>query len=214
MELLFGRSDMEKLTAKQTASDLTEAEAIKQAQAGDDAAFEFLYKAHCRRVYSLCLRMIKNPAEAEDLTQQAFLQLFRKIGTFRGESGFSTWLHRVTINVVLMHLRRKKPAEARTEDLDSVATNTEASHELAADDASLLGAIDRLTLRRALHKLPVGYRKCFLLHDLIGYKHTEIAKILQCSTGCSKSQLHKARRRLRDLLQGESWRGQPDIVSA
>jgi RNA polymerase sigma factor (sigma-70 family) len=108
---------MEKLTAKQTASDLTEAEAIKQAQAGDAAAFEFLYKAHCSRVYSLCLRMIKNPAEAEDLTQQAFLQLFRKISTFRGESGFSTWLHRVTVNIVLMHLRRKKPVEILAVDL-------------------------------------------------------------------------------------------------
>jgi RNA polymerase sigma-70 factor, ECF subfamily len=96
---------MEKLIAKQAESNLTEAEAIKQAQEGAAAAFEFLYKAHCRRVYSLCLRMIKNPAEAEDLTQQAFLQLFRKIGTFRGESGFSTWLHRVTVNIALMHLR-------------------------------------------------------------------------------------------------------------
>src|SRR5260370_40873673 len=99
LDVLFRRSDMEKLTAKQTASDLTEAEAIKQAKEGDAAAFEFLYKAHCRRVYSLCLRMIKNPAEAEDLTQQAFLQLFRKISTFRVEPGFSTWLHRVTVNI-------------------------------------------------------------------------------------------------------------------
>src|SRR5260370_10443746 len=116
--LLFRRRDMEKLTAKQTASDLTEAEAIKQAKEGDAAAFEFLYKAHCRRVYSLCLRMIKNPAEAEDLTQQAFLQLFRKISTFRGESGFSTWLHLVTVNIVLMHLRRHKPPEFPVEDLE------------------------------------------------------------------------------------------------
>src|SRR4029077_20232760 len=99
---------MANLITKQNEGNLTEAEAIARAQEGDAAAFEFLYKAHCRRVYSLCLRMIKNPAEAEDLTQQAFLQLFRKIGTFRGESGFSTWLHRVTVNVVLMHLRRKK----------------------------------------------------------------------------------------------------------
>src|SRR5882672_404836 len=117
LDLLLKRRDMEKLTAKQTASDLTEAEAIKQAQAGDAAAFEFLYKAHCRRVYSLCLRMIKNPAEAEDLTQQAFLQLFRKISTFRGESGFSTWLHRVTVNIVLTYLRRKKPVEILAVDL-------------------------------------------------------------------------------------------------
>jgi RNA polymerase sigma-70 factor (ECF subfamily) len=190
----------------QMKSRMTESDAILRARDGDSLGFEYLYNSHRKRVYSVCLRILKNCADAEDLTQQTFLQVFRKLGTFRGESGFSTWLHRVTINVVLMHLRRKKPTEARTEDLDSV--------ELAADDASLLGAIDRLTLRRALHKLPVGYRKYFLLHDVIGYKHIEIAKILQCSTGCSKSQLHRARRRLRDLLQGESWRGQPDIVSA
>jgi RNA polymerase sigma-70 factor (ECF subfamily) len=198
----------------QMKSRMTESDAILRAREGDSLGFEYLYNSHRKHVYSVCLRILKNSADAEDLTQQTFLQVFRKLGTFRGESGFSTWLHRVTINVVLMHLRRKKPTEARTENLDSVATNTEASHELAADDASLLGAIDRLTLRRALHKLPVGYRKYFLLHDVIGYKHIEIAKILQCSTGCSKSQLHNARRRLRDLLQGESWRAQPDIVSA
>src|SRR5262250_1036743 len=122
--------------------ELTEPGAIRRAQDGDAEAFEYLYKAHCKHVYSICLRVLKNPADAEDLTQQAFLQIFRKIGTFRFESGFSTWLHRVTLNVVLMHLRRKKPTEARTEHLDSVAPNTEASHELAADDASLLGAID------------------------------------------------------------------------
>src|SRR5467141_971655 len=110
-------SNMAKLIAKQTESNLTEAEAIRQAKDGVAAAFEYLYKVHCRRVYSVCFRMIKNPAEAEDLTQQAFLQLFRKIGTFRGESGFSTWLHRVTVNIVLMHLRRKKPAEIPVEDL-------------------------------------------------------------------------------------------------
>ena len=132
---------MEKLTAKQTASDLTEAEAIKQAQAGDAAAFEFLYKAHCRRVYSLCLRMIKNPAEAEDLTQQAFLQLFRKIGTFRGESGFSTWLHRVTVNIVLMHIRRHKPAEIPVEDLERTSPNGEGPREHGSSDTSMLGAI-------------------------------------------------------------------------
>src|SRR5580765_521486 len=103
---------------KQTVADLTEADAIRQAKNGDAGAFEHLYNVHCRRVYSLCLRMIRNPVEAEDLTQQTFLQLFRKIGTFRGESGFSTWLHRVTVNVVLMHLRRRKPAEIVFEDLD------------------------------------------------------------------------------------------------
>src|ERR1700730_11658829 len=95
----------------------SEGEAIARARHGDAGAFEYLYKAHCRHVYSVCLRMIRNPAEAEDLTQQTFLQVFRKISTFRGESGFSTWLHRVTVNIVLMHLRRKKPVEILAVDL-------------------------------------------------------------------------------------------------
>ena len=198
---------MEKLTAKQTASDLTEAEAIKQAQAGDAAAFEFLYKAHCRRVYSLCLRMIKNPAEAEDLTQQAFLQLFRNISTFRGESGFSTWLHRVTVNIVLMHLRRNKPAEIPVEDLERHSSNCEGPFEDGSSDTSMLGAIDRLNLMRAMRKLPAGYKKLFLMHDVIGYQHSEIAGLVGCSTGCSKSQVHKARKRLRRLLLGEASQG-------
>ena len=204
---------MEKLKAKQTVSDLTEAEAIKQAKEGDAAAFEFLYKAHCRRVYSLCLRMIKNPAEAEDLTQQAFLQLFRKISTFRGESGFSTWLHRVTVNVVLMHLRRHKPAEIPVEDLVPHSSSGEGPLEEGSDN-SMLGAIDRLSLMRAIRKLPAGYKKLFLMHDVIGYEHSEIAGLVGCSTGCSKSQVHKARKRLRRLLQGEQRRGEASVAPA
>jgi RNA polymerase sigma-70 factor, ECF subfamily len=200
---------MEKLIAKQAESNLTEAEAIKQAQEGDAAAFEFLYKAHCRRVYSLCLRMIKNPAEAEDLTQQAFLQLFRKIGTFRGESGFSTWLHRVTVNVVLMHLRRKKPTEILAEDFEGHGANGEGPREHVPIDTSMLGAIERLNLMRAIRKLPAGYKKLFLMYDVIGYEHSEIAALVGCSTGCSKSQVHKARKRLRRLLLGETNQREP-----
>ena len=205
---------MAKLTAKQPESDLTEADAIRQAKDGDAVAFEHLYKAHCRRVYGLCLRMIKNPAEAEDLTQQAFLQLFRKIGTFRGESGFSTWLHRVTVNIVLMHLRRKKPTEILCEDLDRRASDDEGPREHASSDTSMLGAIERFNLMRAIRKLPSGYKQVFLMHDVIGYEHSEIAGLLGCSTGCSKSQLHKARKRLRRLLQGEQVRAEVGIVPA
>jgi DNA-directed RNA polymerase specialized sigma24 family protein len=117
LDLHLETSYMAKLINKQPESYLTEVQAIRQAKDGDASAFEYLYKAHCRRVYSVCLRMMKNPAEAEDLTQQAFLQVFRKIGTFRGESGFSTWLHRVTVNIVLMRLRRKKPTEVLFDDL-------------------------------------------------------------------------------------------------
>lgn len=199
---------------KRTESDLTEAEAIRQAKDGDAAAFEFLYKAHSRRVYSLCLRMIKNPAEAEDLTQQAFLVLFRKIGTFRGESGFSTWLHRVTVNIVLMHLRRRKPTEILAEDLERHSTNEKGQGEYGSSDTSMLGAIDRLNLMRAIRKLPAGYKKLFLLHDVIGYQHNEISGLLGCSPGCSKSQLHKARKRMRRLLQGDQVRAEAGIVPA
>lgn len=194
---------MANLIANQNDGNLTEAEAIGQAQQGDAAAFEYLYKSHCRRVYSLCLRMIKNRAEAEDLTQQAFLQLFRKIGTFRGESGFSTWLHRVTVNIVLMHLRRKKPIEIPFEDLYRPSLDDEDPRERGSSDTSMFGAIERFNLMRAIRKLPSGYKQVFLLHDVVGYEHSEIAGLLGCSTGCSKSQLHKARRRLRRLLQGE-----------
>jgi RNA polymerase sigma-70 factor (ECF subfamily) len=197
---------MTNLTATQNEDNLTEAEAIRQAKDGVSAAFEYLYQAHFRRVYNLCLRMIRNPAEAEDLTQQAFLQLFRKIGTFRGESGLSTWLHRVTVNVVLMHLRRKKPTELLAEDLERHTSNGEVSREHGSSDTSMLGAVERLNLMRAIRKLPSGYKQIFLMHDVIGYEHSEIAGLLGCSTGCSKSQLHKARQRLRRLLQGEQVR--------
>src|SRR5258706_4667585 len=189
----------------------SEGEAIARARHGDAGAFECLYKAHCRHVYSVCLRMIRNPAEAEDLTQQTFLQVFRKIGTFRGESGFSTWLHRVTVNIVLMHLRRKKPTELLAEDLERRNSNGESPRELGCGDASMLGAIDRLNLARAIRKLPFGYKQIFLLHDVMGYEHSEIATSLQCSVGNSKSQLHKARKRLQLLLYGA--KGKQNTIS-
>lgn len=195
---------MSKFTVKETAEDSSEAEAIRQAKEGDPAAFERLYKKHSRPVYCLCLRMIRNPAEAEDLTQQAFLQAFRKIGTFRGDSGLATWLYRVTVNVVLMHLRRRKPTEVLIEDLDSHIANGDLPRELGSQDKSMLGAVDRINLLRALRRLPAGYKKLFLLHDVIGYEHHEIAELLGCSLGCSKSQLHRARKRLRSLLRGEA----------
>ena len=194
---------MTNVIANQNDGSLTEAEAIGQAQQGVPDAFEYLYKAHCRRVYGLCLRIIKNRAEAEDLTQQVFLQLFRKISTFRGESGFSTWLHRVTVNIVLMHMRRKKTCEVPAEDLQGHPLNGEGSSEHGSSDTSMFGAIERLNLMRAIRKLPSGYKQIFLMHDVIGYGHSEIAGLLGCTTGSSKSQLHKARKRLRQLLQAE-----------
>ena len=182
----------------------TEAEAIRRAQTGDSTAFEFLYQLHSRRVYALCLRMVGNPADAEDLLQEAFLQLFRKIGTFRGESAFSTWLHRMTVNVVLMRLRKKSlPTDSLEETLEPDAENTGPKRDVGAPDLRLSGAVDRVNLERSIEKLPPGYRTVFVLHDVQGYEHNEIAGIMGCSVGNSKSQLHKARTRLRELLQEE-----------
>jgi RNA polymerase sigma-70 factor, ECF subfamily len=182
----------------------TEAEAIHRAQAGDAAAFEYLFQLHSRRVYALCLRMVGNPADAEDLAQEAFLQLFRKIATFRGESAFSTWLHRMTVNVVLMRLRKKTlPTDSLEESLEPDADSTGPKRDVGAPDLRLSGAVDRVNLERSIEKLPPGYRTVFILHDVQGYEHNEIAGIMGCSVGNSKSQLHKARTRLRELLQEE-----------
>src|ERR1700676_3513459 len=184
------------------ASDkLNEAEAIERARDGDRSVFEYLYRLHSRRVYALCLRMVGNTAEAEDLTQEAFLLLLRKIHTFRGESAFSTWLHRLAVNLVLMRLRKKSPPivsiEATPDPDDETASQ---SIDIGSPDLLLEGSIDRINLERCIEQLPAGYRTIFVLHDIQGYEHHEIAGILGRSVGASKSQLHKARVRLRELL--------------
>ena len=179
---------------------LSEAEAIERAKQGDAEAFEALYSLHKRRVYSLCLRMVANTAEAEDLAQEAFLQLFRKIGTFRGESAFSTWLHRLSVNVVLMHLRKKSLQVVPLDDTADGEEDTQ-KRDYGADDLQLSGSIDRLQLQRAVDRLPPGYRTIFVLHDVEGFEHNEIAGMVGCSIGNSKSQLHKARLKLRDILK-------------
>jgi RNA polymerase sigma-70 factor (ECF subfamily) len=185
---------------KKQGGGLSEAEAIERAKQGDAQAFEVLYNLHKRRVYSLCLRMTANTAVAEDLTQEAFLQLFRKIGTFRGESAFSTWLHRMSVNVVLMQLRKKGlPVVSLEDTLD--ADEESPRKELGVLDPALAGSVDRLQLQRAVEALPPGYRTIFLLHDVEGYEHNEIAGMVKCSIGNSKSQLHKARMKLRELLK-------------
>jgi len=185
---------------KSKTKSLSEAEAIERAKQGDAEAFESLYHLHRRRVYSLCLRMTANTAAAEDLTQEAFLQLFRKISTFRGEAAFSTWLHRMAVNVVLMQLRKKGLPIVPLED--TIETEEETPRkELGGVDSVLSGSIDRLQLNRAIEALPPGYKTIFVLHDVEGYEHNEIAEIVGCSIGNSKSQLHKARLKMRELLK-------------
>jgi RNA polymerase sigma-70 factor, ECF subfamily len=186
---------------KVIASGMTEAEAIDRAKAGDAEAFSGLYGLHKRRVYSLCLRMTGNTAEAEDLTQEAFLQLYRKIATFRGESAFSTWLHRLAVNVVLMHLRKKGLPEISLDEALEPQHEDGPKKDIGARDNVLAGSIDRVNLERAIESLPPGYRIIFVLHDVEGYEHNEIAEMMGCSIGNSKSQLHKARMKLRDLLK-------------
>ena len=163
---------------------------------GDVDAFEEIYRRHHKRVYSLCFRMVKNTSAAEDLTQEVFLQLFRKLHTFRGESSFTTWLHRLTVNQVLMHFRKPLvKTEKTTEDGITpirVVTGTENPRRMSL--------IDRIALNEAIDQLSPGYRMVFILHDLEGYEHDQIGKMLGCAVGTSKSQLHKARLRLRQLL--------------
>lgn len=180
-----------------------EQEAIRGCLAGDPKAFESLYNLHKRRVYSLCLRMVNNTAEAEDLAQEAFMQLFRKIGTFRGESAFSTWLHRLTVNIVLMHLRKKGLDEVSLDQESEDENQDLPKKEYGETDTHLVGAVDRVTLEKAIAELPKGYRTIFVLHDVEGYEHNEIANRIGCSIGNSKSQLFKARLKLRAYLQNK-----------
>jgi RNA polymerase sigma-70 factor (ECF subfamily) len=186
--------------AQEASGTISESEAIRLAQSGDAAAFERLYHLHSRRVYSLCLRMMGNTAEAEDLTQEAFLQLFRKIKTFRGEAAFSTWLHRLAVNIVLMRLRKRTVKQTSLETGDEHEQEDFVPKEIGTRDLVLAGVIDRMRLKDAIAKLPEGYRLIFVLHDVQGFEHHEIAEHLRCSIGNSKSQLHKARMRLRQLL--------------
>lgn len=174
---------------------------IKRAQHGDADAFAALFHAHKSRIYSLCLRMTNNTAEAEDLTQDAFMQVFRKLASFRGDSALSTWLYRIAVNTVLMHFRKKSLCQVSLDapyNGDDGASNVR--REYGTQDNHLAGCVDRVALTHALKELPNGYRTIFLLHEVEGYEHQEIAEILGCSVGNSKSQLHKAKLRIRELL--------------
>ena len=149
-----------------TAPTSGDAAVLARAQAGDHYAFAQIYSLHKRRIYSLCLRMVGNVAEAEDLTQEAFLQLHRKIATFRGDSAFSTWLHRLAINVVLMHLRKKGLSLISLDEAMEPTPEEGPGRSFGAPDLSLAGSIDRLALERAISDLPAGYRLIFVLHDI------------------------------------------------
>src|SRR5579885_2653465 len=178
--------------AKPQAPLSPDAEMLARAQAGDHHAFAHLYSLHKRRIYSLCLRMVGNVAEAEDLTQEAFLQLHRKIATFRGDSAFSTWLHRLSINVVLMHLRKKGLPQVSLEEALEPSQDDGPRKDIGARDLMLSGSIDRVALERVVEKLLAGFGLVFVVQEVEVYEHNEIAEMLDCSMGNSKSQLHKA----------------------
>jgi RNA polymerase sigma-70 factor, ECF subfamily len=172
---------------------------VKRAQQGDSDAFAALFHQHKARIYSVCLRMTNNTAEAEDLTQDAFLQVFRKLATFRGDSALSTWLYRIAVNTVLMHFRKKALRQISLDEPYNQDAKT-VRREYGSRDDRLTGSVDRIALARAIKELPDGYRTIFLLHEVEGYEHQEIAELLDCSVGNSKSQLHKAKLRIRELL--------------
>jgi len=186
--------------ANEKASEGSERWFVRRAQKGDEQAFAALFELHKKRVYSVCLLMTKDVAEAEDLTQEAFLQVFRTIATFRGDSAFSTWLYRIAVNTVLMKLRRRKSPPPLSLDEPVSPDSPSLRRDVGKADPRLSGVIDRLALQRAIAELPEGCRTIFALHEIDGYQHHEIAQMLECSIGNSKSQLHKAKQKMRDLL--------------
>jgi RNA polymerase sigma-70 factor (ECF subfamily) len=171
-------------------------ELARLAAAGDAAAFEELHRRYHRFVYAVAFRMTGNPADAEDMTQESFLSLLLRIGTFRGEGAFTLWLHRLTVNQVLMHFRRKK---SRPEDLTADGETPEPA-TAGSRPFSQNSLLDRIAVERAVAQLPKGCRAAFLLHDVEGREHGEIARLTGRTAGNSKSQLHKARTKLRELL--------------
>ncbi len=167
---------------------------------GDMTAFEDLYRRHFRRVYALCLRMTGKPEEAEDLTQETFTHLYKKIGSFRGDSAFTTWLHRMTVIQVLMQFRKRKSRPEFTMGEDE----TPIQIVQGTENENRMPIVDKIILENAISKLPPGYRSVFVLHDVEGHEHGEVAEMLGISEGTSKSQLHKARLKLRGLIRQQA----------
>ncbi|MDQ6787329.1 MAG: RNA polymerase sigma factor [Acidobacteriota bacterium] len=202
-----GKNNVIEQKEKVSSSSMNDFKLTQLAAAGDMVAFEEIYNRHHRRVYSICLRMLQNATEAEDLTQDVFIQLHRKIGSFRGDSAFTTWLHRLTVNQVLMHFRKRNVKFEKTTEEGETPVQVVGGTE----NPRKMPIVDKIAIENAIAQLPNGYRNVFVLHDVEGYEHEEVAKILGCSVGTSKSQLHKARLKLRKLLQKKA---NPRLVGA
>ena len=200
MSVMLASEQANNVTVEATNIAVPDYELAQAAARGEMEAFEALYERHHRRVYSLCLRMLANVTEAEDMTQEVFIQVFRKIGSFRGDSAFTTWLHRLTVNQVLMHFRKRNVKLEHTTEEGELTNVVQAGSERP----QAMPVVDRIALDAAIAQLPPGYRTVFVLHDVEGYEHEEVAEMLGCSPGTSKSQLHKARMKLRQLLNQKS----------
>src|ERR1039458_3000954 len=181
-----------------------QSDAVALAQAGDQDAFTDLYVQNKKHVFSICIRMVRDFSLAEDLTQETFLQVHRKLSSFRGDSVFSTWLHRLAVNTVLMHLRKRGPSVVSLDHLMESAPDERVGRSFGTRDLTQAGVIDRLAIERVVATMAPGYRSIFLLHDIHGFDHGEIASMLNCSRGNTKSQLHKARRALRGALSAQA----------
>lgn len=186
--------------------DVPEAELIANAMSGDAESFGELYRRHSRRIFYLCYRMVNDTDLADDLTQEAFVHAFRRLSTFRQESRFTTWMHRIAVNTVLMFIRKRNSSVRECPLEPSFGNEEEPTFEGQAfgkSDDILKMTTDRVALQRAIEDLPPGYRLMLILHDIHGYEHQEIAEIFGCTTGNTKSQLHKARLRLRSMMDRE-----------
>lgn len=170
-------------------------EIVRQAQAGDRSAFERIYRENVGRVHALCLRLCGDPARAEELTQDVFVRAWRRLGTFRGDSAFSTWLHRLAVNEVYQAFRSERRRHARVMATDDLSVYEHANPEAVPRPGR------RIDLEEAIRALPPGARTAFVLHDIEGYKHREIAELTGQAIGTSKAQLHRARKLLREALE-------------
>lgn len=199
---LPGQPDPAPVPSKAADVRTADLELAARCQDGETGAFEELYRQHAGRLYNLVLRMTASAQEAEDLLQDVFLQAHRKLGSFRGESSLATWLYRLAMNQCLDYLRTRQVKMRRF--IDSLDAETTA--EPAARQPTVPLAISRMDLERAIAHLPEGCRAAFLLHDVEGFEHQEIAQILGVAVGTSKSQVHKARTRLREMLTSRERR--------
>ena len=189
---MSGQRGVTMATSKETELDL-----VERCRRGELGAFETLYRQHSGRLFSLAVRMLGNPADAEDLLQEIFLSAHRKLESFRGESALGTWLYRLAMNQILDHVRSRAARTGQmTDGLDDATVLADATGHRLADRA-----IARIDLERALAELPEGCRAAFVLHDVEGLEHKEVSEVLGIAEGTSKSQVHKARLRLRGLLR-------------